>query len=146
MSARQHRNISNARSSTADRTRAALAAVGYGDITPLTTTGRLCSLLMVACTFVLLPLQTSKLIELYSSRDPFAAAFSAKPGAGHIVVFGSVSAPMLAVLRAQLLKANGVGSCTGGSGASVLVVVSPRAPDADVRRALLEQQNPRWLY
>jgi len=53
---------------------------------------------------------------------------------------------MLAVLRAQLLKANGVSSCTGGGSASVLVVVSPRAPDADVRRALLEQQNPRWLY
>ena len=53
-----------------------ITTVGYGDITPATTTGRLCSLLMVACTFVLLPLQTSKLIEVYSTRDPFAAAFT----------------------------------------------------------------------
>ena len=81
-----------------------ITTVGYGDITPATTTGRLCSLLMVACTFVLLPLQTSKLIEVYSTRDPFAAAFT--PGGTdppHLLVLGAISAPTIDVLKQQLL-------------------------------------------
>lgn len=56
-----------------------ITTVGYGDITPQSTEARLASLLMVATTFVLLPWQTSKLIELLSSRDPFAASFVCTP-------------------------------------------------------------------
>lgn len=181
------------------------------------TTGRLFSLLMVTCTFVLLPLQTSKLIELYSSRDPFAAAFNSHADAPHIVIFGAVSAPTIEILRAQLLTNSDGGRghrvhaasvaalrrlhaslldwerrlresvarmraqcgdgrhqwlrCLGGDSgdgtasaggwlphiegpastlwspqASVLLVLSTSPPDAQVRRLLLEQSSPRWLY
>ena len=46
-----------------------ITTVGYGDITPQQTISRMAALLMVSTTFVLLPLQTSKLIELQLRRD-----------------------------------------------------------------------------
>jgi hypothetical protein len=58
---------------------------------------------MVACTFVLLPLQTSKFIELYSKRDPFAATFHAHADAPHLVLFGHAGAPTIRFVRAHLL-------------------------------------------
>ena len=72
-----------------------ITTVGYGDITPHTTAARLLSLLMVTLTFVLLPLQTSKLIELMNARDPFGATFRSSRRRPHILICGRVSATTL---------------------------------------------------
>lgn len=52
-----------------------ITTVGFGDITPTTTVARLAVLLMLTSTFILLPWQTSKFIEILSSRDPFGATY-----------------------------------------------------------------------
>ena len=174
-----------------------ITTVGFGDITPVTTTGRLFALCMISCTFVLLPLQTSKFIELYARADRFSTAFRPDAHNPHVVVFGAVSAPTLVMLRAALLvdgatsqarsrsalftsswvalrlrelvawvverlaacggptaalAANAVASASTDATnalspcASVLLVVSPTPPDAQVRRLILDQPSPRWLY
>ena len=91
-----------------------ITTVGYGDITPHTTRGRLVSLCMVACTFVLLPLQTSKFIELYARADRFSAAFRPDSDHPHVVIFGTASAPTLVMIREQLLAS---GDATRGRAA-----------------------------
>ncbi|KAL1525506.1 hypothetical protein AB1Y20_020362 [Prymnesium parvum] len=63
-----------------------ITTVGYGDITPQSTPARLAALLMVATTFVLLPWQTSKLIEVFSFRDPFAISYTSSSRRPHVVL------------------------------------------------------------
>ena len=96
-----------------------ITTVGFGDITPATTQGRLFCLAMVATTFVLLPLQTSKLIELISARDPLAARFAPSRHRPHVIVFGSPSAATLQHFAAQLPQQ--------------LLVLSPDEPSEQAR-------------
>ena len=100
-----------------------ITTVGFGDITPATTQGRLFCLAMVATTFVLLPLQTSKLIEPISARDPLAARFAPSRHRPHVIVFGSPSAATLQHFAAQLPQQ--------------LLVLSPDEP-SEQARALID--------
>ena len=116
---------------------------------PLSSTqpfqARLCSLLMVSTTFVLLPWQTSKLIELLSSRDPFSTSFVGSSRRPHVIVSSRrLTASSLSNLAAQL-------RCLPGSDLQAetdlqLLVLSPHAPDAHTRTMLVGQHHPVRLH
>ncbi len=102
------------------------------------------SVLMVTTTFVLLPLQTSKLIELLTTRDPFAGGFRPSARQPHIVIFGHVGLHSIGLFREHLLikhDSHNVGPPATGA----IVVVSPSPPDAQVQQLLTQQASPRWL-
>lgn len=123
--------------------------VGYGDITPTTTLARMYALLMVTTTFVLLPLQTSKLIELLTTRDVFASTFRPSPRQPHILIFGHASLHSITLFREHLLVSGSSSSAQSSSKrpirAGALVVVSPAPPDVQVQQLLAQQGSPRWL-
>lgn len=59
---------------------------------------------MVITAFALLPIQTSKLVELINSRDPFGGSFRGSSRRPHVLIVGHVSAATLRHYAEALLN------------------------------------------
>ena len=83
-----------------------LCTVGFGDIAPVTTLGRLIVMVAVLVELLVIPQQTNKLVELLARRSEWVrSSFTPMPNNDHIVVVGSVSE-----------GSNGRGGGRGGGG------------------------------
>jgi len=80
-----------------------ISTVGYGDFSPVTTQGRMAACLMVVITFIILPMQSAKLIEAITARDPFGGSFRGSVKRPHLLIIGRVSAATLRHFKEALL-------------------------------------------
>jgi hypothetical protein len=59
--------------------------------------------LMVVITFIILPMQSAKLIEAVTARDPFGGSFRGSTKRPHLLIIGRVSAATLRHFKEALL-------------------------------------------
>lgn len=73
-----------------------LATVGYGDVVPESETGRLCVIVFIIMTLVLIPKQTNELIRLMGMQSPYARkTYKTNSEIPHILVCGNVGVEAL---------------------------------------------------
>ncbi|TYZ68249.1 hypothetical protein PybrP1_009860 [[Pythium] brassicae (nom. inval.)] len=70
-----------------------LAAVGYGDMLPLTSEGKAVAAAMIIITFTVIPRELSRLNQLLALQSQFRKVYQPVVGNPHVLVVGHVSEP-----------------------------------------------------
>ena len=73
-----------------------LATVGYGDVVPLSESGRVVVIIFIILVIILIPKQTNELIRLMGMQSRYARAFyKANAEVPHIIICGHVGVSAL---------------------------------------------------
>lgn len=67
-----------------------LLTVGYGDINPTTTHGRVVGIVVICITSIVIPTETSRLLTLVGMQSPFQSATYSVTDAEHVLVTGYI--------------------------------------------------------
>eukprot|EP00698_Gefionella_okellyi_P001064 TRINITY_DN1094_c0_g1_i2.p1 TRINITY_DN1094_c0_g1~~TRINITY_DN1094_c0_g1_i2.p1 ORF type:complete len:913 (-),score=111.43 TRINITY_DN1094_c0_g1_i2:555-3293(-) len=111
---------------------ATFATVGYGDLVPISTLGKMVMMLMIPIGFLFVTSRTSKLLVLAQRfNDPFSGRYRARPGYRHVLLCGHLTCYQLRSLLRILFddvfydrKLN-------------LVILCPTPPSKEIERDLL---------
>jgi hypothetical protein len=81
-----------------------IATVGYGDVSPVTATGRIAAMLIILYAMVLIPMLVNRLLEKMSLQSTHARAKYKPPTATgrHVLICGSIASTNMAELFAEL--------------------------------------------
>lgn len=112
-----------------------IATVGYGDIAPLTASGKAVAAAVIIITFTVIPTELSRLNQLMALQSQFRKVYRPVMGNPHILIVGHVSEPrcLLDLFRElyhpdRLLEAGVVNSLTD----LPCVIVGPDEPNEGI--------------
>jgi hypothetical protein len=68
------------------------STIGFGDLTPNTEPSRVVVMILIVCVIIYVPMQTSRIIEIFNSTSTYQRArYSPSTQKGHVILAGSVS-------------------------------------------------------
>jgi len=115
-----------------------ITTVGYGDIAPVTTPGRVVIMLMMGTTLILVPRQTNRLIALMGMTSVYARqSFKHTAQSSHIVVAGEVEGRSILDFFKEFFHPD------HGNRSQHAVIIGEGLPSAEVRSLLTD---PRFAY
>ncbi|KNC50374.1 uncharacterized protein AMSG_06861 [Thecamonas trahens ATCC 50062] len=132
------------------------STVGFGDISPKTRIGRILTMMLIAVTVILVPLQTSRLINLIQASKPWDRSVK-KHKVKHIVVCGSFQVTKLRDFLDELTHQDHEWANLHPSPTMSWLLMSPAynnrivylkgSPlvDADLRRAALDHASHCYI-
>jgi len=106
----------------------ALSTVGFGDIFPESALGRTLMMFIICAGLVIVPLQTSRVIELVALERKYLGAYIGRPDARHIVVAGHLSAEEILGFIKEFYHVNHTDTLRDGMLPTSIVFLSPKDP------------------
>jgi len=113
--------------------------VGYGDIAPGGTIGRIVMLTLVAVTFVLVPFETSKLVRLTRMRSAYGGRLSLTDGHAHIIVCCDVACAGVNDFLKEFFHED------HGAQATRVCLLAPGEPTVAIKSLLLRHKRVTFL-
>lgn len=113
--------------------------VGYGDIHPTGTFGRLVMLTLVAVTFVLVPFETSKLVRLTRMKSAYSGSLSLTDGHAHVIVACDVACAGVTDFLKEFFHED------HGSTATRVCLLAPGEPTVALKSLLLQHKRVTFL-
>ena len=104
-----------------------ITTVGYGDISPVTESGRIFVSLLILAGIVLVAYATPTISELIDSYSPYSGSYTEITDAKHIVVSGYITAESIQNFLDDFLHADRKDDYTK------VLLLSPKEPDHDLK-------------
>ncbi|KAF0718769.1 Aste57867_1502 [Aphanomyces stellatus] len=119
-----------------------IATLGYGDIAPKTSNGKVCVIFLIFFTGILLPLQISRYSDILSRETEYDKAFKEKKEKNpHILICGEVNSSPLDFFLRQFLHPNNM------NWKDKVVILCPSLPSHNLKRILLNSAyEQRVMY
>ena len=118
-----------------------LATVGYGDVVPESEAGRICVMLLILFTIVLIPMQTNRLIRLMSQQTYYARrVYKANSEVPHLLVTGYVTMSALRDFSMELFHPD------HGNQDKNAVVLQPKDPSTEMISFLHHPHYELFLF
>ena len=83
-----------------------ITTVGYGDLSPKTTEGKMCLCLFILLAVIVVPMRINTVVEHLGLRSPYAGKYTAAQNRKHVVVTGLFD-------RKCVVRGQGLHACVG---------------------------------
>ena len=118
-----------------------LTTVGYGDIYPFTSFGKLVIISLVILIIVLIPYQTNDLIQIMRAQSEYAKyTYKASKDIPHIILTGDISIDSLRSFCKELFHPD------HGAQYRHAVIVSTQLPSREMEIFLNEKTNKNFIF
>ncbi|EQC42791.1 hypothetical protein SDRG_00512 [Saprolegnia diclina VS20] len=118
-----------------------ISTVGYGDIAPHTTYGKLVACSVIVCSLILVPQEVNNLVSLLAMQSPFRKTYIPELNNPHVLVLGhTANATVLTEFFTEFYHPDRiVSSATGEASVNRIpcVVMAPHEPSEAVRAILI---------
>jgi len=119
-----------------------LSTVGYGDISPNNVGGRVIMMCIIATGLVIVPVQTSRVLDLIALQKKYMDSFMLLPNRQHVVVVGHLSAAEVLGFVKEFYHINHQEMLHSKKLFTSIVLLCPHDPSPELERLLVSPALP----
>ncbi|RHY28050.1 hypothetical protein DYB32_006303 [Aphanomyces invadans] len=116
-----------------------ISTLGYGDISPKTSAGRIGTSILIMMTFVFLPIQVNTLVSVISQHSKYNKAFTSRSDTHGVITAHELDVGMLHAFLRQFFHPQ------NRNWNERIVILHPQEPTPDVTK-IIHQFEPRVTY
>lgn len=112
-----------------------ISTLGYGDIAPVSTTGKFLIAFIILLTFIVVPIQISRVSKIISSHTDYSSSYTESKLHPHVVITGHIDVEMLNVFISEFFHPSNL------NWNEKVVILNPSPPTVEVKKVLNANEN-----
>jgi len=117
-----------------------VATVGYGDIAPISTAGRILVMVLIIMILIIIPMQTNKILDILGKQSTYARnSYNKVKNIPHVVISGELTLPSAVCFFQELYNPN------HGSSEKYAVLLQSNGPNKKMETLLHDPRYEMYL-